>query len=429
MAGTTQFPVALDTFPVIGPNTSESAVGVEHDVVHENVHAAVVALQAKVGITGSVDPSSIDARLAEAASDIDLLADAQLAHQADADPHPQYLASAEADAVADARIEAQKGVALGLVPLNSAAQIDSAYIPTSVLGQVEYKGVWNASLGTAPDTAPEKGWYYVVTVAGSTSLGGIAEWAVGDWAIHNGVAWDKVDNTDAIASWNGRTGAVVPQAGDYTAEQVGADPVGTAAAIVTQMIAAGDTAHAPSGGMVFDALALKFDKTGGAISGLTEFAGTVANGQIRFTGSPGGAGEGFVYTDSGGGLRFGFFFPGSDIVAVGNRAANGTVHLRANTATAGGGGEVTTAIVRSAGLVSGADDARTLGGLGERWSNVFGTNIRPGAGTAIWTSGTGSPNGAVTAPVGSLFTRTDGGAGTTLYVKESGAGNTGWVAK
>jgi hypothetical protein len=44
-------------------------------------------------------------------------------------------------------------------------------------------------------------------------------------------------------------------------------------------------------------------------------------------------------------------------------------------------------------------------------------------------SGSGTPEGAVTAPVGSLYTRTDGGAGTTLYVKESGTGNTGWVAK
>jgi len=41
----------------------------------------------------------------------------------------------------------------------------------------------------------------------------------------------------------------------------------------------------------------------------------------------------------------------------------------------------------------------------------------------------GSPEGVVTAPVGALFSRTDGGAGTTLYVKESGSGNTGWVAK
>lgn len=52
-----------------------------------------------------------------------------------------------------------------------------------------------------------------------------------------------------------------------------------------------------------------------------------------------------------------------------------------------------------------------------------------GNSNVIWRVGAGTPEGAVTAPVGSLFTRTDGGANTTLYVKESGAGNTGWVAK
>lgn len=46
-----------------------------------------------------------------------------------------------------------------------------------------------------------------------------------------------------------------------------------------------------------------------------------------------------------------------------------------------------------------------------------------------WVSGAGTPEGAVTAPVGSLYSRTDGGAGTTLYVKESGSGNTGWIGK
>lgn len=45
------------------------------------------------------------------------------------------------------------------------------------------------------------------------------------------------------------------------------------------------------------------------------------------------------------------------------------------------------------------------------------------------TSGVGSPEGAVTAPVGSTYSRTDGGAGTSFYVKESGSGNTGWVGK
>lgn len=49
--------------------------------------------------------------------------------------------------------------------------------------------------------------------------------------------------------------------------------------------------------------------------------------------------------------------------------------------------------------------------------------------SAFFRIGTGSPEGIVTAPVGTLFFRTDGSAGTTLYVKEIGSGNTGWTAK
>lgn len=52
-----------------------------------------------------------------------------------------------------------------------------------------------------------------------------------------------------------------------------------------------------------------------------------------------------------------------------------------------------------------------------------------GATAAKFTSGSGTPESVVTAPIGSIYMRTDGGAGTSLYIKESGAGNTGWVAK
>jgi hypothetical protein len=50
-------------------------------------------------------------------------------------------------------------------------------------------------------------------------------------------------------------------------------------------------------------------------------------------------------------------------------------------------------------------------------------------GGPIWLSGATSPEGANTASPGSLYSRTSGGANTTLYVKEIGTGNTGWVAK
>lgn len=43
--------------------------------------------------------------------------------------------------------------------------------------------------------------------------------------------------------------------------------------------------------------------------------------------------------------------------------------------------------------------------------------------------GTGSPEGEKAAPVGTLYLQTDGAAGTVLWVKESGGGTTGWVAK
>lgn len=42
---------------------------------------------------------------------------------------------------------------------------------------------------------------------------------------------------------------------------------------------------------------------------------------------------------------------------------------------------------------------------------------------------TGTPEGTESADIGSTARRTDGGAATSFYVKESGTGNTGWVAK
>ena len=53
-------------------------------------------------------------------------------------------------------------------------------------------------------------------------------------------------------------------------------------------------------------------------------------------------------------------------------------------------------------------------------ASTFGANIF---------AGLGDPNGNVTARVGSLFLRQDGGVGTTLYVKETGTASAGWIAK
>jgi hypothetical protein len=73
-----------------------------------------------------------------------------------------------------------------------------------------------------------------------------------------------------------------------------------------------------------------------------------------------------------------------------------------------------------------------------RWSifnpstkdNLFYGPVRWGSSTGpVDAFGAGTPEGTVTAVVGSTFRRTNGGVGASFYVKESGTGNTGWVAK
>jgi hypothetical protein len=54
-----------------------------------------------------------------------------------------------------------------------------------------------------------------------------------------------------------------------------------------------------------------------------------------------------------------------------------------------------------------------------------GTLRLGGSGGPVIARGTGTPEGNTTAPTGSMFLDTGG----SLYFKESGSGNTGWVAK
>jgi hypothetical protein len=103
------------------------------------------------------------------------------------------------------------GVANGVASLDSGGKVPISELPAAVLGALSYQGTWNASTNT-PTLASgvgTKGYYYVVDVAGSTNLDGITDWLVGDWAVFNGTVWQQIDNTDAVTSVNGYTGAVV----------------------------------------------------------------------------------------------------------------------------------------------------------------------------------------------------------------------------
>ena len=80
----------------------------------------------------------------------------------------------------------------------------------TVSGPLIFQGVWDADTNS-PALASgvgTSGHFYIVSVAGSTNLDGITDWAVNDWAVFDGTVWRKVDNSELVTSVNGQTGAV-----------------------------------------------------------------------------------------------------------------------------------------------------------------------------------------------------------------------------
>lgn len=108
-----------------------------------------------------------------------------------------------------------------------------------VLGSLNYQGAWNANSNspTLLDTdcvTSTKGRYYVVTTAGTTTLGGISLWGNNDWTVCNGTVWEKINNAGNVSSVFGRTGTITAQAADYNALQITNVPAGSLSSVTVQ---------------------------------------------------------------------------------------------------------------------------------------------------------------------------------------------------
>ena len=106
----------------------------------------------------------------------------------------------------------EKGAVNGVATLDGAGKLTASQLPASAIGGMIYQGIWNASTNSPAIPASavgNKGHYYKVSVAGSTTIDTINDWKVGDWIVSNGSVWDKIDNTDQVSTVAGRTGAVV----------------------------------------------------------------------------------------------------------------------------------------------------------------------------------------------------------------------------
>ena len=115
---------------------------------------------------------------------------------------------------ADARISAQKGVALGLATLDAGGKVPAAQLPSFVDDVLEF-----ANLAAFPVTG-ENGVIYVALDTNVTYR----------WS---GSVYIEISPSD-VTSVFGRSGAVTAQAGDYTAAQITNTPSGSISAITVQ---------------------------------------------------------------------------------------------------------------------------------------------------------------------------------------------------
>ena len=87
---------------------------------------------------------------------------------------------------------------------------------------LDFQGSWNASTNspTLASSVGTNGEFYIVSIAGGTNLNGITNWGIGDWAIFNGTAWQRVEggadgnfNDVTVAGTLGVTGEITANGG------------------------------------------------------------------------------------------------------------------------------------------------------------------------------------------------------------------------
>lgn len=206
-----------------------------HADLHNEVNAAVVAIETALGINPQGESATVAARLTALAAVLTAIEAAAAAETAareaavkgekegrEAGDAGEAKAREEADALLQPT--AQKGQANGYASLDGGGKVPVTQLPSSLM---ELKGVWDAEANSPKlkDGAGDVGDVYLVSKAGTQDLGsGAQTFAVGDWVILNSSKiWQQSDTTQAVASVNGKTGVV-----ELTPADVGADAEGAA---------------------------------------------------------------------------------------------------------------------------------------------------------------------------------------------------------
>ena len=127
---------------------------------------------------------------------------------------------------------------------------------TNAIGALNYKGTWdaNANSPTIVSSVGTKGDYYVVSVAGSTTINSESLWGVGDWIVFNDSIWQKIDGGDT---------------GNFTT-------------VTASSLTSGRVTYAGTAGLLQDSASLTFDGTTLTSGGFTT-TGANATGTLTTT--------------------------------------------------------------------------------------------------------------------------------------------------
>ena len=217
---------------------------------------------------------------------------------------------------------------------------------SAITGGLSYQGTWNASTNTPTLTSSVgvTNYYYIVGTSGSTNLNGITDWVAGDWAIYNGTAWQKIDQTNLVVSVAGRTGAITLTTSD----------IGGLGTIATQA-------------------ANNVSITGGSITGITDLA--VADG---------GTG---ASTASGARTNLGLVI-GTDVLAPTGSAASLTGFPTLNQNTTGTAANITATTNSTLTTLSSLSlpGSQVSGNISGNAANVTGTVAVANGGTGATTA-------------------------------------------
>jgi hypothetical protein len=128
---------------------------------------------------------------------------------------PAGALNVQANGVTKLQVEST-GVFVTQDPTENLQVATKQYVDGAITGGVKYKGLWDADTNTPTleSGVGIAGELYVVSVAGNTDLDGTTDWELGNWALYDGTAWQKLDYAPLVLSVNGQTGVVTLTASD-----------------------------------------------------------------------------------------------------------------------------------------------------------------------------------------------------------------------